>query len=150
MFYKKKVSLKNKSNWEEVIKNERGQAVTELAITLPLIIFLIMAMLKVGLFIHTNTVVVLAATQGARLGAVLYGDCSVPTSVADQRIRQVSLGVLSNTLTGTGNTVNITDDGINISVEVTHQFPVFIPLVREVFGNQAEIPVSFTATYRIE
>ncbi len=71
-------------NWRRRVRNERGQALLETAITLPVLLFVGVGIIEFGRAYQTWQVVTNAAREGARV-AVLPGtaDASVTTRVQD-------------------------------------------------------------------
>lgn len=51
-------------------RGERGQAATEVALTLPIVALLLLAVVQAGLVVHAHVLVVHAAREGAREAAV--------------------------------------------------------------------------------
>ena len=72
------------------IKNERGQAVTELALVAPIIMMLIVGGILLGLVVYNQIVIITSANQGARLGAALAADEDVGYYTARSRAESFS------------------------------------------------------------
>ena len=52
------------------LQNQKGQAVAEFAIILPILFLLIFGIINFGMYIHARYIVTVAATEGARVGSL--------------------------------------------------------------------------------
>ncbi|MFC0561246.1 TadE/TadG family type IV pilus assembly protein [Halalkalibacter alkalisediminis] len=127
---------------------EKGQSVTEFAIILPVFVLLITGVLVLGSIIYAKTVVVLAASQAARVGGAIYDDSSLTLYEKDEKIRNTALTVVSNGLTGEDRTVTITQVGNEIKVKVSYTYYIPLPLIRSLFSNHS-VDINFTSSYLI-
>lgn len=144
---------------KSLYRKKQGQAVAEAALVLPLIIFLIMAMLTFGLWIYTKMIVVLAASQSARTGGVWYGKAlagEVTYDEARSKVRVTAQNFITNGLSGTSYSVVITpspsppDDPVDVTVKVTYPYRIWLPFMEDIFGGTSEIPITYQATYMVE
>lgn len=140
-------------------RKKQGQAVAEAALVLPLIIFLIMAMLTFGLWIYTKMIVVLAASQSARTGGVWYGKAvsgEVTYAEAESKARITAQNFITNGLSGTSYSVVISpspsppDEPVDVTVTVTYPYRIWLPFMEDIFGGTSEIPIIYKATYIVE
>lgn len=125
-----------------------GQATVELALTLPLLLFVTLATIIIGHMLYARTVVMLAAHQGARLGAVLYGE-SPPPSDARSQVENKAITILNASLRGVDRTVAVQEMGDDLVVTVTYQYAITVPWIADLFQG-GRVPISMKATYRIE
>lgn len=107
--------------------SERGQSVIELAIVLPLLLFLITGVLDFGRVVHAYTVTVNAAREAALVGAVeQQNDSDIQSIVYDELAR----GGATN---GANVTVSYHSDGSpsrsSITVRVQYHVPFTIRLM---------------------
>lgn len=120
-------------------RSQRGQAAVELALSLPVIAVLVLALVQFGLVVRDQVLVVHAAREGARAAAV----------DADPRAAQVAVegatGLASARLQvsvrGRGG------PGSRVEVEVAYRAPTEVPLVGALMG---EVPLRARATMRVE
>jgi hypothetical protein len=118
----------------------RGSAAVELALVLPLALWLALALIQVGLIANDKLVVVQAAREGAREAAV---------STDEERVRQAVLrgGGLSEDRTSVeihrGGSV-----GDPVTVDVAFRAPLLVPFVEWLFPD--EVLVRASATMRQE
>jgi Flp pilus assembly protein TadG len=151
-----------KIRWpKRYMKEEKGQALLETALILPILLLLLIGIITFGMLLYSKIVVTLAASQSARLGATLYSKEDVDEGTARQKISDMANSYLSG-LTG-GSNINIEADGAppggsgeevstedrQISVTVSHQFSMPLPFVSE-FLNGGTMPIKYTAVYKIE
>lgn len=129
-------------------RSARGQALAEFVVVVPLLLLLLMAIVGFGHLIFTEMVVVQAANRAARLGAVLFGDSTVPESEARKETREAALATLSTALNGTDREVVISEVGDDLRVTVRYRSTVFVPLLKPWLGS--EYSVEHQAVYRVE
>ena len=100
---------------------ERGQAVVELALTIPFVILLLLAVIQVGLVVRDEILTVHASREAARVGAV------DPNPDAPRRAAVASTGLdarrMSVSSTGRGG------PGSTLTVTVHYSAPTEVPLV---------------------
>lgn len=126
---------------ERVRDASRGSAAVELALVLPLVLMMALALLQVGLLAKDSLVVVQAAREGAREAAVTSDDT---------RIRQAALrggGGLSEERTE----VQVDRSGSMgdpVTVHVRYRAPMVVPFVEWLFPD--EVLLGSAATMRQE
>jgi Flp pilus assembly protein TadG len=99
----------------------RGQAVVELALTFPLIVLLLLAVVQLGLVVRDQILVIHAAREAARVGAV-DPDPGAPRNAA----------IRSTDLNGDRMGVETTSrgrEGSTLRVTVRYSSPTEVPLV---------------------
>jgi Flp pilus assembly protein TadG len=137
-----------KKNWLRFRRNERGAAILEMALTLPLMLFLSIGMVEFGRAYQTWQVLTNAAREGARI-AVLPGtdDASVTTRVltylADGQITNSSTAIVNITR---NNTIAI-GTGTATASRVTVNYPfTFIVLqpIAQLVAPQATVGAPLT------
>jgi len=151
---------------------ERGQAIVELALTLPLLLLIVMGVFDFGLLFQRFEVVTNAAREGARL-AVLTTEYStteararaidylnaggVPTTnirsapcTGSPVAGSVCVSVTSQTTTITGTSPAKTVDEMVVTVEFDHQH--FIGPIMQLFGGAGLVttPLRSTSRMRVE
>jgi len=153
-------------------RGERGQAIVELALTLPLLMLILLGVFDFGLMFQQYEVVTNAAREGARL-AVLTSQYS--TGEAAQRALDylkaggvntttvraapctgspvadtVCVSVTPNTTTITGTSPAVSVDEMIVTVEYDHQH--FIGPVMRLFGGSGLVttPLRSTSRMRVE
>lgn len=118
---------------------EAGQASVELALLLPLVVLLLLAVLQVGLVARDVVLVTHAAREAARAAA------TDPHPDAARRAAETSGGLREDRLDvavrGRG------DPGSRVEVSVTYRVPTAVPLVGSLVGD---VPVTRSVTMRVE
>jgi Flp pilus assembly protein TadG len=147
---------------------EQGQAIVEMALTLPLLLLVVLGMFDFGLLFQRFEVVTNAAREGARL-AVLTSQYS--TANAQQRafdylasggITGGSVGcnagaagslcvtVTPGTTTIAGTTPPITVNEMVVTVEYDHQHIFVGPIMQLFGGNLGVTPLKAVSRMRVE
>ncbi|WP_195210375.1 TadE family protein [Actinomarinicola tropica] len=118
-------------------RDDGGQAAVELALVLPLVCTLLLAVVQIGLIVHTHLLVVHAAREAVRAAAV------------DPRPSAPEAAVVGGTpLRADRVQVDVTDAGSGrVRVRVTYDMPTDVPLVGPLLGD---VRVSADAVMRVE
>jgi Flp pilus assembly protein TadG len=120
-------------------REDGGQASVELALVLPLVVLLLLAVVQLGLLVRDQILVVHAAREAAREAAV------DPAADAPRRA-----AVASSTLAGDRLTVTSTGRGAagsRVTVEVAYKASTGVPLVGAALGD---LTLRASATMRVE
>lgn len=125
--------------WRPRTRDDEGQAAVELALVLPLVALVLLAVVQVGLVVRDQVLVVHAAREAAREAAV------EPSPDASRRAALDGSGLdaerLSVDVTGRGGA------GTRVRVEVRYRAPTEVPLVGAAL---ADVALEATATMRVE
>lgn len=120
-------------------REDGGQASVELALVLPLVMILLLAVAQLGLLVRDQILVVHAAREAAREAAV------DPAADAPRRA-----AVASSSLNGSRLTVTSTQRGAvgsRVRVEVAYRTSSAVPLLGAAVGN---LTLRASATMRVE
>lgn len=129
------------------IRNRKGQSLVEFALILPLLLFLIMGIIQFGLILSGYVTVSNAAREGARVGIIEKDDLKVLAKVTQAFDSSATLSspIVNITFPDGGSYTN----GKPVSVEVTGQVAIVVPLMDTIFGGPS-FEVSRTAVMRVE
>ncbi|MFY9115137.1 MAG: TadE family protein [Dethiobacteria bacterium] len=123
---------------------DRGQALVEMALVLPVFLLLLWGVIEFGRFGHAYLTVTHAAREGARFGAVGYDDQEIMDEIDD-----CTVSLESDKITVR---INPPQDeryaGDSIEVEVEYSLVLMLPVVSSALPNP--YPVTFTAVMRVE
>lgn len=139
---KKKIKL--------LIKDDKGQSLTEFAVLLPLLILIVMAVLSLGLMIYVKMLVVISSSEAAKVGSQIMNDPAYTLEEKENKIRQTAITFLSNGITGNDRDVDISTDGEDIKVNVTYNYKLIFPLLSDIFKDKTNIPISYKSIYKIQ
>ena len=120
-------------------RGDGGQASVELALVLPLVVMLLLAVVQLGLLVRDQILVVHAAREAAREAAV---------EPAPDAARNAALA--SSTLVGSRLSVTTTGRGAagsRVRVEVAYRAPTSVPLLGSALGD---LTLRASATMRVE
>ncbi|MBK9180245.1 MAG: pilus assembly protein [Acidimicrobiales bacterium] len=118
---------------------QRGQAAVELALVLPLVALLLLALIQVGLVVRDQVLVIHAAREGARAAAV--DDDPGAARRAALRAAGLAAGRLTVEVDGRGG------EGSRVRVRVRYRAPTDVPLVGGLVGD---VTVGGSVTMRVE
>jgi Flp pilus assembly protein TadG len=100
---------------------DRGQAVVELALTIPVVVLLLLAVIQLGLVVRDQILVVHAAREAARVGAVDPSeDAPRRAAIRSSDLTESRISVDSGARGGPGSTLRVT---------VHYSSPTEVPLV---------------------
>ncbi|MEA4963550.1 TadE/TadG family type IV pilus assembly protein [Lutispora sp.] len=133
-----------------IYKAEKGQALAEAALVLPILLLIIMAALTFGMMIYVKTLVVLSSSQAARVGSSIYYDDTMTAEEKTQKIKTTAYYYLGSGISGTDRKVDIYSDGATISVKVTYNYKLIFPLLHEILGNKTTIPIQYESKFLIQ
>lgn len=129
------------------MKSEKGQSMVELALVLPILVFIIMAIIDFGKIYYAYLTVDNAGREAARFASIGEGDTQI-LGVLDRYLGDIEPeGVLIDPPEGgreSGDEVKIT---IDYSVEL--KTPILREIVKTKY-DQETIPVTNTTTMRVE
>jgi len=121
--------------------SDRGQASVELALLLPVVLLLLLAVLQVGLLARDVVLVTHAAREAARAAA------TDPEPAVARSAALVSSGLdparveVTTTITGDGTT------GRRVRIDVAYRAPTVVPLVGALLADRT---IRTSATMRVE
>lgn len=120
-------------------RGDGGQASVELALVLPLVMLLLLAVVQLGLLVRDQILVVHAAREAAREAAV---DAS-PDAPRRAALASSTLADARLTVTSTGRGAA----GSRVKVEVAYRAPTAVPLLGAAMGD---LTLRASATMRVE
>jgi Flp pilus assembly protein TadG len=124
--------------------SERGTALIEFALVLPLLLVLTLAALDLGRAFLAKNVLHQAAREGARMRVVMVNPASgSDVALVEERVRQVAAG---GGLIPSSIQVSASASGGQDSVSVTAPFTFTFPLLFKVVGMDLTNPMPLTAT----
>lgn len=144
---------------------EQGQAIVEMALTLPLLLLIVFGMFDFGLLFQKFEVVTNAAREGARLAVLtseytttdaqsraldylasggISGSCSAGTAGS------VCVTVTPGTTTISGTSPAVTVNEMVVTVEYDYQFSFVGPIIKLFGGNLGVTPLTATSRMRVE
>ncbi len=138
--------------YSKFTRDERGQAVTEFAVILPVLLLVLFAIFQFGIIFNNYIQVTAAAREGARKGAVnrTAGNCATVEALAISSAKAAAPGL---TWTSSGAGVTATDtctsnalaQGSNFTITAT--YPWSVSLLGQVVASGN---LSSSTTMRVE
>ncbi|MFZ5754762.1 MAG: TadE/TadG family type IV pilus assembly protein [Bacillota bacterium] len=121
--------------WKKIAQKEKGQALVEMALILPLLLLLVFGIIEFGRIFSAGLVVNHGAREGARLGAVGALDSAIVTRVQNTAVT-LDTSQLSVTVTPTE-----TDRkrGGEVRVRVRYPVVVFAPFISVFTGETVTV-----------
>ncbi len=126
------------------VQSEKGQAVVELALVLPLLLLLLFGIMEFGRVFDASLVITQAVREGARAGAVGGTDADVTDAVMTVagNLNQKSLSIAISP------SQNERTSGGSITVEVNYSVQLVDPVISQLVTNP--FPLSASTTMRVE
>ena len=126
---------------QQLIKNNRGQAMVEFAFVLPVLLLILCGIIEYGRIFHETLVVTAAAREGARAAAVGNDGKAMAASYA----ATINRGQLDVTVKVTPNPQPV---GSSVTVTVTNTVPILTPVMAVIYPSDPV--VQGVATMRVE
>jgi Flp pilus assembly protein TadG len=127
-----------------LLRSERGQTMVETAIVLPVVVFMLVAMVDAGRVFHAWIVVTNGAREGARAAAARQSSTVVTT-----RIETSMNGWLCTDSDTTCTLTNVEGtSGTPVEVQVTRDVTLLSPLIAAFWGNV--VTLTGDATMQLE
>ncbi len=131
----------------EATSRQGGQSMAEAALLLPVLVFLLVSLVEVGMLTYTKVVLIGAARDGARTAAV-YGDSSLARQVVTQDLADGQLPLAG---WDSGAAVTIQDLGSYVRVIVRYSHRTLVPGLPVLVGGKPAdpyIPLQAGALFR--
>lgn len=131
------------------LKNKKGQAVIELAITLPVLLLILCAIIDFGWIFTNKMFITYSSREGARYGTVVATESNASTLIAD-RIKGAVPSYLKDKITVTVTFSDIYDiRSGDVRVEVSCVLKALTPLVG-IFVTDQNIPLDSICVMKVE
>ena len=129
---------------------DRGQAVLELALILPVVVLLIFGALEVGRVLNAWVIVTEAAREGARVAAARCTRTANCGTLVDAGVTSALSGLdLDRSDWSMSGGAYVA--GNPVTVDVEYRAPLIVPLISAFFGNNVdEVTVRGRTTMRLE
>ena len=120
-------------------KRQRGQALVEFAMVLPVLILLLVGMMQFGLLFHEFLLVTHAAREGARVATLGGSDAEIVAAVNAAATSPSDTDIMPASRVR----------GAQVTITVTKHVALITPLFSAMFP-QHPVPVSGTSIMRVE
>ena len=115
------------------LKNQRGQALVEFTIVLPILMLLIMGIFQFGMMLNAYITIGNAAREGARAGIIGSSDAEIQNLIIST---SPSLKPENLTVSITPSETNRISGG-TLAVNVTYNYKLTVPIISSLFNNVA-------------
>lgn len=126
-------------------RRQKGQALVELALVLPVLLLILFGIMEFGRIFHAYLVITNAAREGGREGSINNNDSQIKAIVEKAAAPSLNLDNLSVTITPDESN---RERGDPLTVEVDYQVDLFIPVITQLIPDP--LPISSTMVMRIE
>ncbi len=133
--------------FDDLRKTERGQALVEMALVLPILIMLIFGIVEFGRILNTYMTVTELSREGARKGAVGGTDSEI-TATVQNNAAAVGLEVSDLTVNIVPTSVGKRARGTSVKVEVIYPVDIIAPVIGSMISDP--FPVDAQTTMRVE
>lgn len=120
------------------LKNNRGQAIVELAILLPVLLLILMSIFEFGRVFNAYMIISHASREGARAGSVGNTDTQIEAVISDVT-PTLNSGNMTITIVDSGGSRN---RGDSITVTINYSIDLITPLVGTVIGDPVVLDAS--------
>jgi len=138
------------------VRNERGTAVVEFAITAPLLFLILFGIIEFGILLYDKAMITNASREGARAGIVFNFSPSGPIRITDAQITGIVNDYCASHLISVGGGGLLTTgiarggtgaagDSLTVTVSYQFRFLVISNLIALVGGGDIADPLTLTA-----
>lgn len=113
------------------LENQKGQALVEFAIILPILLMLVMGILQFGMMLNSYLTIENAAREGARAGIIGSSDVEIQNLIIDT---SPSLDPKNLTVSITPTETN-RKSGDTLIVKVTYNYNLIVPIISSLFND---------------
>ena len=113
------------------LKNQKGQALVEFAIILPILMLLVMGIFQFGMMLNSYLTIENASREGARAGIIGSSDAEIQNLIIST---SPSLEPENLTVTITPSETN-RKSGDTLTVKVTYNYKLTVPIISSLFNN---------------
>ena len=129
---------------EKIYKNNKGQSLVELAITLPIIIMLIFAMMAIGFYIYDMSVFTFASNKALDkgIGKVISGTITQSDidDIKNDALNYTNVGIfVSEPTIDVTNDVNTSLGESRLTVSIQSDYNFNISFVNDIMGTNPKI-----------
>ena len=126
---------------KRIIKDQKGGALVEFAIVLPLLVLLVIGIIEFGLICYNKQVIANASREGARAGIVQRTDDDGNPLLSDAEVETLIEGIVHSYCSqrlitfGSNNLPPVVSTGMNgafqqdLSVQVTYSYNFLVPVL---------------------
>lgn len=125
---------------------EEGQAVLETALVLPIILMIVLVGITVSLLLYSKIIVTMSASNGARVGSVIWNSDEYTIEEKEEKIKNAALSMVAANLSGDERRYSIEEDDGMLQVTVAYDYSVRLPFSNLVFDHNV-ITIEHTAEY---
>jgi len=119
----------------EKIKEEKGQAVIEFAFVVPIVLLLVMVGITLSLFIYSQIIVTMSASNGARVGAAIWHNDTYSQAEKTEKIKNAALAQVESNLYGEERRYKVDHSEGMLRVTVEYDFKVALPFSSLIFDE---------------
>lgn len=127
-----------------IVKNQKGQALVEFAIILPVLLLLIMGIVQFGMLLGSYLTLENAAREAARAGIIGSTDTEIQ-GVITSTSPNLDMGKLKVSITPSEAT---RVSGGTLTVKLTYNYSLTVPIISNLFNN--EVVLNSQTSMRIE
>ncbi len=129
-------------------RSERGAALLEAAITIPLLLFVAVAIFEFGRAYQTWAVLTNAAREGARYAVTAGSTAANTTALSQQYMQNGALDHFADAVVTVNGTVPLpVGTGTEVTIQYPFEFMVLQPVARLVVsGSMTGAPITMTVT----
>lgn len=113
------------------LKNQKGQALVEFTIVLPILMLLIMGIFQFGMMLNAYITIGNAAREGARAGIIGSSDAEIQNLIISTSPSLEPENLLVSIIPSGTNRIS----GGTLTVNVTYNYKLTVPIISSLFNN---------------
>ncbi len=113
------------------LKNQKGQALVEFTIVLPILMLLIMGIFQFGMMLNAYITIGNAAREGARAGIIGSSDAEIQNLIISTSPSLEPENLAASIIPSETNRIS----GGTLTVNVTYNYKLTVPIISSLFNN---------------
>ena len=126
----------------KILKNQKGQALVEFALILPILLLLVMGILQFGMMLNSYLTIENASREGARVGIIGSTNAEIINAII-----ATSPSLDPNKLTVTITPTNRVA-GDTLTVAINYNYELIVPIISSLLNN--EVTLNSQTSMRVE
>ncbi len=123
------------------LSNRKGQSILETALVLPLVLFIVLGMITLGIYIYDLTLFTLGANKSLDTAVGLLGKDDYDSYRIESKAESEGKNFIGNSIFVTSPSVNVDVGGSQVTVTIKGTFDCKLPLVSGLLSKIAKLDV---------
>ena len=130
-------------------RRSRGQSLVEMVFIMPILLLICFFILTMGMLFYSKIMIVLASSQGARVGAQIWKSTEYTEEEKNTKVEKVVNGVLSGSSVRNVQSLVVEEIDGALNVAIVYEYQLILPFA-SMFFEGSNLLLEHRAIYYIE